>query len=158
MDTDHSVRQHLIELLDGGYAHVEFAKAVAQFPVDQRGKKIPDIPYTAWQLLEHVRIAQWDIVEFTIDPAHVSPDWPDGYWPKEATPPTERSWDESIASFKDELAKMTALVRDPSTDLHTPLPHGDGQTVLREALTLADHNAYHLGEFVVIRRLLGIWK
>jgi len=107
--------------------------------------------------LEHLRIAQWDILEFSRNAGHVSPPWPDGYWPRGDAPPDERAWDRAVDAFRTDLAAMCVSVADPATDLFAPIPHGDGQTVLREALLVADHNAYHLGQLVVVRRLLGCW-
>jgi hypothetical protein len=150
------VRDHLLYLLKGGGAHTKFEDVVADFPVSLRGKKVANLPHTAWMLLEHMRIAQWDILEFSCDHKHVSPDWPSGYWPEEF-PPNVAAWGKSIKSFQKDLTAMRALVANPKTDLYSPLPWGDGQTVLREALLIADHNAYHLGQLVTLRRLLGIW-
>ena len=150
--------EHLIYLLKGGGAHLSFDKAIAGLPAELRGAKPPGVPHTPWRLLEHLRIAQWDILEFTRDPHHVSPPWPEGYWPAGDAPPDARAWDRSVAAFRADLRAMQDLVADPATDLFTPLPHGEGQTALREALLVADHNAYHLGQLVVVRRLLGAWE
>lgn len=117
----------------------------------------PGVEHTPWQLLEHLRICQWDILEFSRNAEHVSPDFPDGYWPDDEAPPTDSAWDESIAAFQADLQAMRDLVTDPQTDLYSPIPHGDGQTILREALLVADHNAYHLGQLVVVRKCLGAW-
>ena len=157
MKNDHALREHLLELLTGGHAHLDFEKATAGLPVELRGAKPPGLPFTPWRLVEHMRIAQWDILQFSIDPHHVSPDFPDGYWPAGDAPPDARSWDRSIAAFQADLKTMMNLVADPGTDLFTPLAHGQGQTILREALLVADHNAYHLGQLVTVRRLLGAW-
>jgi hypothetical protein len=154
---DKTLREHLIYLLKGGGAHAKFEDVIADFPEELRGKKVANFPHTAWMLLEHMRIAQWDILEFTRDSKHVSPDWPSVYWPKQA-PPNPKAWDASIKNFHKDLKAMQALVANPKTDLSAPLPWGDGQTVLREALLIADHNAYHLGQLVALRRLLGNWK
>jgi hypothetical protein len=157
-DQTASLREHLLELLKGGGAHLDFEKAITGLPATLHGAKPPGIPHTPWRLLEHLRIAQCDILEFTRNPQHVSPPWPDGYWPTGDAPPDDAAWDRSVATFRADLRAMQDLVADPSTDLFTPLPHGDGQTTLREALLVADHNAYHLGQLVVVRRLLGAWK
>lgn len=154
---DKALRQHLLHLLEGGRAHVNFEKAVADLPADLRGVKPIGIPYTAWRLLEHMRITQWDILEFSRNPKHVSPQWPDGYWPEGDEPPDKAAWDKSVKTFQADLKAMRTLVTDPATDLFEPIPHGDGQTIFREALLVADHNAYHLGQLVVVRRLLGAW-
>ncbi len=158
MSDDKSVRDHLLNLLKGRQAHVNFERVLADFPEELQGKKAEGIPYSAWELLEHLRIAQWDILEFSRDSQHVSPQFPEGYWPKGPEPPDESAWDESLASFREDLQAMADLVTDPATDLHAPIPHGTGQTVLREALLVADHNAYHLGQLVLLRRLFGAWK
>ena len=153
-----NLREHLIYLLKGGGAHLSFDKAIAGLPAELRGTKPPGVPHTPWRLLEHLRIAQWDILEFTRNPRHVSPPWPEGYWPDGDAPPDEGAWDRSVAAFHADLRTMQDLVADPATDLFAPLPHGEGQTALREALLVADHNAYHLGQLVMVRRLLGAWR
>jgi hypothetical protein len=157
MRHEDQLREHLLELLDGGHAHLAFDKAVAGLPPALRGAKPPGLPHTPWRLVEHMRIAQWDILRFSIDPSHVSPEFPRGYWPEGDAPPDAGAWDRSVASFQADLKAMKDLVADPGSDLFTPLPHGQGQTLLREALLVADHNAYHLGQLVTIRRLLGAW-
>lgn len=157
MNTDQSLRDHLLYLLRGGGAHLDFDAAIAHLPVDLRGAKLAGLPHTPWRLLEHMRIAQWDILEFSRNPKHVSPKFPDGYWPQGDAPPDADAWDRSIASFRADLRAMQDLVADPATDLFAPIPHGQGQTILREVLLVADHNAYHLGQLVTIRRLLGAW-
>ena len=154
---DQALRQHLDYLLGDGGAHLNFDKAVAGLPPAKRGIRAPNSPHTAWRLLEHLRIAQWDILEFSRNPKHVSPDWPAGYWPQGDAPPDDKAWDKSVAGFKADLVAMRALVNDPKTDLFAKIPHGDGQTILREALLVADHNAYHLGQFVSLRRAIGAW-
>ena len=153
-----SVREHLLELLGGGHAHLDFEKAIAGLPVELRGAKPPGLPHTPWRLLEHMRIAQWDILRFSIDPKHISPEFPDGYWPEGDSPPDSDAWEQSIEAFRVDLRAMMDLVSNPETDLFKPIRHGQGQTILREALLVADHNAYHLGQLVVVRRLLGAWR
>jgi DinB superfamily len=155
---DAILRQHLIDLLRGGHAHVAFEKAVAGLPAPLRGARHPGLPFTAWSLLEHLRIAQWDILEFSRDPQHVSPKWPEGYWPAAGEPAGDAAWDASVQAFERDLSQMEKLVKNPATDLFRRIPHGTGQTILREALLLADHNAYHLGQLVMLRRLLGAWE
>ncbi len=159
MTTDNitSLREHLLYLLRGGGAHLDFDKAVTGLPPALRGAKPPGQPHTPWRLLEHLRICQWDILEFTRNPRHVSPAFPEGYWPKGDAPPDDGAWDRSVAAFRADLKAMQDLVASPAPDLFVPLPHGEGQTALREALLVADHNAYHLGQLVVLRRLLGAW-
>ncbi len=157
MASDKALREHLVELLTGGHAHLDFEKAIADLPVKLRGAKPPGLPHTPWRLLEHMRIAQWDILRFSVDPAHVSPEFPDGYWPSGDAPPDSHAWDRSVASFRADLQAMKDLVGNTETDLFKSIPHGQGQTILREALLVADHNAYHLGQLVTVRRLIGAW-
>jgi hypothetical protein len=157
MNTDKALREHLVYLLGGGGAHLDFEAAVADLPAELRGVRPAGVPHTPWRLLEHMRIAQWDILEFSRNSKHVSPKFPDGYWPKGDAPPDAAAWDRSVAAFRADLKAMQDLVADPATDLFARIPHGDGQTVLREALLVADHNAYHLGQLVVVRWTLGAW-
>ena len=154
---DKALRQHVLYLLRGGGAHLDFEKAIADLPANLRGAKPGGVPFTPWTLLEHLRIAQWDILEFSRDAKHVSPDWPRGYWPEGDAPPGEAAWEKSLAAFRAGLKAMEKLVANPKTDLYAKIPHGDGQTILREALLVADHNAYHIGQLVLLRRLLGAW-
>ena len=154
---DEVLREHLEYLLKGGGAHVHFEDALNGFPESKRGVFAKGLRHTGWQLLEHSRIAQWDILEFSRNPKHVSPDFPGGYWPKTPLPPSDNAWEQSWKSFQKDLKEMIALVKNPKTDLYTKIAHGDGQTILREALLLADHNAYHLGQIVDLRRALGAW-
>jgi len=156
-NNDQALRQHLVFLLKGGGAHVHFADAVEGFPEAKRGAFIAGLPHTGWQLLEHARIAQWDILEFSRNPKHVSPGFPEGYWPKTPVPADDAAWVKSFEAFQKDLQEMINLVKNPKTDLCAKIPHGDGQTILREALLLADHNAYHLGQLVDLRRALGEW-
>jgi hypothetical protein len=158
MDQNAALRQHLVELLKGGHAHATFDQTIKNLPAELRGKKPKGAEHSAWQLLEHLRIAQWDILEFSRDAKHKSPDWPGGYWPTKAAPPDEKAWDKSVRAFRRDLNALSALVADESTDPFAPIPHGTGQTVLRETLLAADHNAYHLGQLLLLRRLLGAWK
>lgn len=155
---DESLRKHIVELLKGGNAHVGFMDALKNLPPSVRGTFAAELPHTAWQLLEHMRIAQWDILEFTRDARHVSPGWPKGYWPKTPRPPSSAAWEKSVRRFRADLKAMEKIVADRRTDLYARIPHGDGQTYLREALLVADHNSYHLGQLLVARRLLGDWK
>ena len=152
------LREHILYLLKGGGAHLNLDPAIGDLPEHLRGAKVEGVPHTAWRLLEHMRICQWDILEFSRNAEHVSPDFPDGYWPEANAPPDAAAWNNSIDSFRAGLQTMTDLVADPGTDLLAPIPHGDGQTVLREALLVADHNAYHLGQLVLLRRCLGAWE
>ena len=157
-DPYRAVRQHVIALLEGGHAHVTFRNAVADWPPAVRGVKPAGQPFTAWRVLEHIRISAWDIVEFTKSKQHASPDWPAGYWPPSDAPPDAAAWDKSVSQVEHDVAEMKRLVGDPATDLFARIPHGTGQTLLREALVLADHNSYHLGQLVLLRRLVGAWK
>jgi hypothetical protein len=155
--TDRALRDHVLYLLTGGGAHVDFDRAIAGFPAALRGAKPSGAPHTAWSLLEHMRIAQWDILEFSRNSAHVSPQFPSGYWPPSGAPPSVRAWNESVRAFKADLKAIMALVSNPAINLFARIPHGDGQTILREALLVADHNAYHMGQLVLVRKLLGAW-
>jgi uncharacterized damage-inducible protein DinB len=157
-DQDQSLRQHLIELLEGGHAHAKFDDIIKDLPLKLRGKKLENFPHTAWMLLEHLRLAQWDILEFSRNAQHKSPEWPSGYWPKTEAPPSAEAWEKSVEEFRRDLKAVQALVNDPQTDLFARIPWGDGQTILREVLLVADHNSHHLGQLLDVRRLLGAWK
>jgi hypothetical protein len=157
MDDIAKLREHLVSLLRGGGAHLDFESAIADLPEKLRGARSPGLPHTPWRLVEHMRIAQWDILKFSTDPHHVSPEFPDGYWPVGDAPPNPDAWDRTIVAFRADLEAMQHLVADPATDLFAPIAGGQGQTILREALLVADHNSYHLGQLVVVRRLLGAW-
>jgi DinB family protein len=157
MDIDTIVREQLRALLEGGNAHMTFDEAVANFPREQMNTKPQNVPYTPWQLLEHIRMAQWDILEFIRNPQYVSPPWPEGYWPAESVQTDEVAWKKTLASFRADQYSLLELVADPKVNLYTPIPHGDGQTILREILVVADHNAYHIGEFATYRQVMGTW-
>jgi hypothetical protein len=157
MKSDQLLRRHVLYVLANGGAHLSFDRAIAGLPARLRGARAQGAPHTIWQILEHLRIAQWDILEFSRNPQHVSPDFPGGYWPRTTAPPSPAAWKESVGAFRRDLKAMQKLVADPRTDLFARIPHGEGQTVLREALLVADHNAYHLGQLVLLRRLLGAW-
>src|SRR5262249_39650134 len=152
-----SLREHLLYLLRGGGAHLDFEAAIADLPADLRGARPAGLPHTPWRLLEHLRLAPWGLLGVSRQPHPLSPPRAAGFWAPGAAPPEAAAWDRSGAAFRADLKAMQDLVADPATDLFTPLPHGEGQTVLREALLVADHNAYHLGQFVTVRRLLGAW-
>ncbi len=158
MSNEQRLRQQLSKYLDWNEAHADFSAAVSDFPAELRGQVPQGLPYSAWQLLEHIRIALWDIVEFSRGARHKSPKWPDGYWPKTAAPPSPTAWDESIKAIRENLQAMRDLLSDPERDLFVPIPHGSGQTLLREALLVADHNAYHIGQLVLVRKVLGAWR
>jgi DinB family protein len=153
-----SLREQLIDLLSGGGAHAKYDDLVKGLSPRLRATRPGRFPHSPWMLLEHLRLAQWDILEFSRNSKHVSPEWPEGYWPKTEAPPNSAAWNRSIEEFRKDLRAMEDLVANPKTDLFARIPWGDGQTILREALLLADHNAYHLGQFVDLRRLLGAWK
>ena len=157
MTHDQQLRRQLAKALDWGEAHADFRTAVDDFPIDLRGEVPPGFSHSAWELLEHMRIAIWDIVEFTRDARHKSPPWPTGYWPPMPTPPQDEAWDQSVQSFLDSLEEMRELVLDRSRPLLDPFPRSQGQTLLREALLVADHAAYHLGQMVQLRKALKAW-
>ena len=157
MSADQSLRRHLVNLLGMQGAHVSLDDVVDRIPAAAYGKTSQGIPWSPWQLLEHMRIAQWDILEFSRNPSHQSPEWPAGYWPKAAEPADAADWQASVEGFRHDLAEMKRLIMDSDRDLHETFSWGDGQTLLREALLVADHNAYHLGQLVALARALGVW-
>ena len=158
MENDLELRKHLVSLLTGANAHATFDQAIENLPVTQRGKRPVGAEHSPWELLEHLRTAQWDILDFSRNPNYQEQKWPEDYWPKSPAPPSESAWDESIVGFHRDLLEMCNLVMDPTTDLYAKIPHGSGQTILREVLLTADHNAYHVGQLVLVRKLLGAWK
>jgi hypothetical protein len=155
---DHRLREHLVELLNGGSAHAGFNEILKDMPEPLRGVRPQGLPHSAWMLLEHLRIAQRDILEFSRNAEYKSPKWPEEYWPKMEAPPSRAAWNKSVQQFRADLETMKDLVTNSKTDLYARIPWGDGQTILREALLLADHNSYHLGQLLDVRRLLGAWK
>jgi hypothetical protein len=158
-DPQAPLREQLIALLHGGQAHTTFDEAVKNFPAKLRGTVHQNLPYSAWQLLEHLRTAQLDIIHFSAPPTggYQPMQWPEDYWPKSPEPPSEHAWDKSIDAIRSDLKRFESLIENPAADLYKPFRWGDGQNLLREALLLADHNAYHIGELIVLRRLLGAW-
>jgi hypothetical protein len=152
---DQLLRDQLLYLLKGGGAHIRFDDALGDWPAQLVGVKVANFPHTAWMLLEHMRLAQQDILEFSRNSKHVSPAWPEGYWPASEVPSDEKAWTASIAAFKKDLRAMGKLVADKNVDIYARIPWGDGQTLLREALLVADHNAYHLGQLVMLRKSIG---
>jgi hypothetical protein len=158
MKNDKALREQLIDLLAGGAAHAKFDDVAKGISLKLRGTRPAKFPHSPWMLLEHLRLTQWDILEFSRNSKYVSPEWPEGYWPKTETPRNADAWNRSVEGFRRDLKAMQDLVANPKTDLFARISWGDGQTILREALLLADHNAYHLGQFVDLRRLLGAWK
>jgi hypothetical protein len=158
MPNDKALREQLVKLLTGSEAHADFDAAVKNFPADLRGKKPESAEHSPWQLLEHMRIAQWDILEYAISAKHKSPEFPEGYWPASPSPASAKDWENSVRSFKHDLKRLCDLVSADSTDLYAKIPHGEGQTILRQALLTADHNAYHMGQLVLVRKMLGAWQ
>lgn len=158
MIDDLQLREHVNYLLDGGGAHLDFDSAIEGLPPEMRGAQPDHLPHTPWRLLEHMRLCQWDILEYSRNSEHVSPNFPDGYWPDGDAPAADESWDECVERFHSDLQEMRNLVMDPEVDLLAQIPHGQpGHTVLREALLVADHNAYHLGQLVLVRKALVAW-
>ena len=157
VNADQVVREQLSALLQGGNAHLDFDRAVADFPLDQINVRGPEVPYTFWHLLEHLRIAQWDILEFIRNPEHRSPTWPKGYWPEPDALANAEQWRSTIEQFRDGLHILQSLATDPDTNLYVDLPHAAGYTILREILVVADHNAYHIGEFAILRQVMDNW-
>jgi hypothetical protein len=157
METDKIVRSHILSLLQGGNAHVKFDKAVKYFPLGEINTVFPNLPYSPWQLLEHIRITEWDILDFIRNKNYKWIKWPEDYWPSKSKKATEKDWKNSIAMFNRDSKELERIVKNPKTDLYAKIPHGKGQTILREMLVVADHNAYHLGELVIMRRAMKIW-
>lgn len=157
MDADQVMREQLLALLQGGNAHMGFDKAVADFPGAFINHNPPRVTYTPWHLLEHMRLAQWDILEFIRNPVHVSPPWPEGYWPAPEAQANESQWEQTLAAFRADLKALQELVIDRAVDLFAPIPHAPNYTVFREILVVADHNAYHTGEFAILRQVMGTW-
>lgn len=151
MRMDAILREHILELLEGKFAHIDLETALIDFPLSKINTRLPNSPHTAWELLEHIRLAQWDIREFSRDAKHVSPDFPDGYWNK--TEASTDDWERSVQQVLADLQAMRDLITDEKADLFARIPHGNGQTILREALLVADHNAYHLGQLMLLRRM-----
>src|SRR5262245_42247591 len=152
------MRTHLAKALDWGEAHADFDAAVKDFPAALRGHRVEGLPYSAWELLEHLRLAQHDILDFSRNPKYKEKKWPDEYWPGSPEPPDDKAWDRSVAAFRRDRRALQKLAADPKVKLEKRIPHGDGQTYLREILLVIDHNAYHVAELVMLRRLLGAWK
>jgi len=158
MKQDQALRDQLTKLMQTGQAFTTLEELLANITAEDAGKTIPKLPYTLWKVIEHLRIALYDILEFSRDPNYESPAWPKGYWPAENAPANQAALDNSIEAIKAGLKEMIQLIQDSANDLFEPFAHGTGQNLLREAMLVAEHNAYHLGEILVIRRLLGIWK
>jgi hypothetical protein len=156
--SDKAIRDLLGKALAWGDAHATFDNAVSDIPAEVRGRRPEDLPYSAWQLIEHLRITQRDILDFCVDPDYQEMKWPDDYWPSSPEPPSAEAWDESIRAYKKDRQALQKLAADTSVDLAAEIPHGDGQTYMRELVLVVDHSAYHVGQLVLLRRLLGLWK
>lgn len=156
MDSDDVVREQLLQLLGGGNAHMNLDRAITDFPMKKINSTTPPITYSPWHLLEHIRIAQWDILEFIRNPDHVSPAWPEGYWPPKGKLADRSDWERTIEAIRSDRSALEAIVKEPGSDLYADLPHADDYTILREILVVSDHNAYHLGEFGILRGLLEV--
>lgn len=152
-----AMREQLAKALDWGEAHADFDKAIDGLAPELRGRRVEGLPHSAWEILEHLRIAQHDILDFARNPNYAERAWPDEYWPATPAPPTAKAWDESVAAFRRDRDALKKLTTDPTIDLTDRIPHGSGQTYLREVLLVLDHNAYHVAELVVLRRLLRAW-
>lgn len=157
MGSDQMMREQLLALLNGDHAHMTFDAAIAEFPLDSINRKPPNVPYTPWHLLEHIRLAQWDILEFIRNPAHISPDWPAGYWPPAEAQADAAQWQHTIAAFRADLKSLEEIVTNPETDLFAPLPQGLPYTIFREIMVVANHNSYHIGEFAILRQVMNTW-
>ena len=158
MKDDKSLREDIVSLLTKGNAHASFDDAIKDLPANLRGKRPAGLPHSPWELLEHLRIAQWDIIEYALNPKHESPEWPSGYWPPSPEPPDTKAWDHSLNQFRKDLNKIVGKIKDPKTNLLAPIKHAKNQSLHNKALLLADHNSYHVGQLILVRRLLGAWK
>lgn len=157
VSADQAVRNQLVALIEGGHAHQPFDATVEDVQAPLRGIKPDGLPYSIWQLVEHIRIAQRDILDFSRDPDYQSPPWPDGYWPAEAAPADDAAWQTALAQIREDRDAFLALINDPAQDLYAPFAHGTGQNLLREALLIGDHTSYHTGQILILRRLLNDW-
>ena len=157
MSSDDVVREQVLQLLRGGNAHLNLEKIIDGFPPEAINELPPNVPYSPWHLLEHIRIAQSDILEFIRHSDHVSPTWPEGYWPLTGEEADAAKWEKAIQSLDSDMEQLQAIVQDPDTDLYADLPHAAGYTILREMLLVADHNSHHLGEFAILRAVMGTW-
>ena len=158
MNADERTRHELLQLLNGRNAHMTFADATADFPIEHINSRPPNVPYTFWHLVEHLRIAQSDILEFIRDADHESPEWPAGYWPAADALAGEQEWQQSLAAFAEDQEQLAALIQDPAVNLLAEMPHAPGYTIYREILLAADHNAYHVGELAILRQVMNLWS
>ncbi len=157
MTSEQVVREQLLALLNGGNAHMTFEQAVADFPAEHYNTRPDNVAYTPWHILEHLRVAQWDILEFIRNPDHVSPEWPQGYWPDPAEESDQNQWKETASAFLSNLGSLRSIVKDSDIDLYAPIPHAPNYTIFREILVVSDHNAYHIGEFAILRQVMSTW-
>lgn len=157
MKHDQYIRQELVKLLRGGNAHMDFEEMIADFPPEHVGAKAPHTPYSCWHLLEHIRIAQWDILEFIRNADHVSPHWPEGYRPSPKEKASPSKWDKTVSGFREDLEAMVEIIQDPDNEILAPIPHAKDYTIFREVLVLADHNSNHMGEIAILRQVLNLW-
>ena len=157
MNDDHFLRDQLTALLHKAQAHLTFEDAVADFPLEKINLLPPNTPYSPWELLEHIRITQWDILDFIRNPGYIWLQWPDDYWPKKGSTATPQMWQETITTYLDDRASLIKIIQDKTTQLTADLPHAPGYSVLREILVVADHTAYHVGEFAILRQVMGTW-
>lgn len=157
-ENEDALRGILARQLDWRDAHATYDAAVEGVPAEHQGTRPAGLPHSAWELLEHLRITQRDILDFCRDPDYQEPTWPDDYWPASAAPPSPESWEQSVAAYRADRAALKQLAADPAVDLYAPIPHGSGQTILRELLLVVDHTAYHVGQMILVRQLLGVWK
>jgi len=155
--TDTLLREQLLQLLNGGNAHMTLDEAVADYPVASMNMLFPNGDYSSWRLLEHIRLSQWDILDFIRNPDYQEREWPKEYWPPQSAQASEADWNETLDSFQRDMQALQAIAIDPQIDLYATIPWGTGQTVLRELLLVADHNAYHIGEFAIMRQVMGTW-
>ncbi|MDZ7716444.1 MAG: DinB family protein [Balneolaceae bacterium] len=157
MSDQSRIRELLLEQMSQRNAHVDFQRAVEGLSIEETGLKPEGFDHSIWELVEHIRVAQYDILEFSRNPDYESPSWPDGYWPPKQTPSDMEEWQESLTAIVEDRREMEGLIKNPENDLLAPLPHGNGQTLFREAILIVDHNAYHIGQIVQLRKALGIW-
>jgi hypothetical protein len=158
MDTDNKVREELVSFLKGGKAFMPFTEAVEDFPITEINTRPPNVDYTFWHLLEHIRFTQKDIIDFIIDPNYKEQHWPDDYWPKKDAKASKKDWESTITTIEKDTAKMIEIVKDKGTDIYAKLPNGSGQTIFREAILVSEHNAYHTGEFAILRQVCKLWN
>ncbi len=157
VDSQTVIRRQLLAQLRSEQAHMGFNEAVKDFPMSLINTRPPNVPYTCWHLIEHLRLTQWDILDFIRNPGYVEREWPKDYWPDPASQATPAQWEESVAGWRKDMKDLEAIASDPATDLYSPIPHGQGQTIFREILLVADHNAYHVGELGILRQVLNAW-